>query len=316
MPQNRGYKGGHVGRGAQGRGFARRTGGSTVKRKKAAYKPKRKQAVRNALRPLVETKWRQIDRNVSHVVFNGQAAASVSTTGYLSVNPLVEAKVPKNTTVCIPHAWGNCWDQGNKKDNITGRSITPSYLNMKLEIDWTTAHSKAHQANATDWIDNYYIIQGMCKSTLMKTEFRTSLPANDSDANTSFSSMVAKALVDAEINGDNLDFPRKNKNIWIMKHFRLKPNLNERYVDVSMDAPGDTTVVSHESQYALPKTYQFSWTLKRKAFLESKDDSTKWVMANSWCPFLCIYNKSLVTDRGHDATPKVSTSSKIYFTDM
>lgn len=295
---------------------ATRRAGSSVKRKKAAYKPKRKQAVRNALRPLVETKWRQIDRNISHVVFNGQAAPSVSTTGYLSVNPLVEAKVPKNTSIFIPHAWGNCWDQGNKKDNITGRSITPSYLNMKLECDWTYAHNKAHLDNATDWIDHYYIIQGMCKSTLMKTEFRTSLPSTDGEANTQFSSMVAKALVDAEINGDNLDFPRKNKNVWIMKHFRMKPNLNERYVDVSMENPGDTTVTSHESQYVLPKTYQFSWTLKRKAFLESKDDATKWVMANSWCPFIAIYNKSLVTDRGHDATPKISTASKIYFTDM
>eukprot|EP01047_Picozoa_sp_COSAG01_P068791 COSAG01_NODE_10023_length_2272_cov_26.822826_3_plen_220_part_01 len=220
MPKQRGYKGGHVGRGAQSRGFARRRAGTSVGRKKAAYKPRRKQAVRNALRPLVETKFRQVDRNVSHCVFNGQAAASVSTTGYLSVNPLVESKVPKNTSILIPHAWGNCWDQGNKKDNINGRSITPSYLNMKLECDWTTAHVKEHLSDPTDWIDHYYIVQGMCKSTLMKTEFRTGLPANDSDSNTQFSTMVAKALADANFNGDNLDFPRKNKNIWIMKNFR------------------------------------------------------------------------------------------------
>lgn len=303
-------------RGKGGKRYARKTSETT--RKIAAYKKKNKRPARNAMRPFVETKFREVPRASSHhIIFDDNSgAASVASDPQLSINALGSGigtthPVPQNCSVIVPQAFSDLFTQGPTRSQISGRCIYPTYLNSKIELDWSAHGTPADEAGL---LGHFQIIQGWAKNSLIKSvDGELNLPTSSANTAVAYGQIVAKALQQSGVGGDPLDFNSKKKDIVILKKFNCRPNLNNRYV-ASIAVPGSEVPAADPTTYALPSHYNFSWTIKRKQLLRTAD-STHFVMADCWIPFVAVMNLRLETVAGQP-TPDMFNSSKLYFTDQ
>jgi len=308
-------------RGKGGKRYARKTTETT--RKIAAYKKKNKRPTRNAMRPFVETKFREVDRSASHhLIYNGATGAcSVAADAQLSINAHntgagTNHPVPRNCTVIVPQAFSDVFQQNASRSGVNGRNIYPTFLNSKIELDWSAHGTPADEAGL---LGRYQIIQGWAKNSLIKSvDGELNLPTSSATAAVAFGQIVAKALQQSGVGGDPLDFNSKKKDIVILKKFFCKPNLNNRYV-ASMAVPGSEPGAADPTTYALPSHYNFSWTIKRKQLLRSPTPTnpllSHLLMCDCWVPFICIMNLRLESVSGQP-TPDLYNASKLYWTDQ
>lgn len=297
--------------------YAKRT--TEVKRKIAAYKKNNKRPARNAMRPFVETKFREVDRGQSHhLIYNNTTGqCTVSATPQMSINALnlgtgTNFAVPQDFTCIVPAAWSEVWTQGASRAQINGRCIYPTYLNLKVEMDWSARSTSPQAETGVD--DNWFCIKGWAKNSLIKqVQDEKSLPTSSAAVATAMGQIVGKCCQQSGINGDPLAFPSKKKDIVIQSHFRVKGNLSERYVDAVTSTGG----VDGPTTFTLPKVMNFSWTVKRKQLLRTAGDALtgQFVLADSWVPFVGFFNRS-ISATPHTHTPDLFHSSKIYFTDQ
>ena len=306
MPRNRRYR--------------KKVKGQAYRNKMRQYNKANKRGMRNRMRPFVETMFREVDRTSSHhIVFNNlTGAASVAATPQMSINSVNTGSggnfpVPQDFTVIVPQAWSDIFVQGTARDQIQGRNIYPTYLNSKIEIDFS-AHSSAPEAEI-GLDDHYYLIQGWAKNSLIKAvQDEHALPNTSAAAAAAMGQIVAKCCQQSGVNGDVLDFVSKKKDIKIMKQFAVKPNLNNRYLAAVVDAGTTAPEIAGATAYALPKVYNLSWTIKRKQLLRTPPPGNAFVFADSWVPFVAFYNRRL-TAAAHAHTPDLFNSSKLYWTD-
>lgn len=305
-----------------GKRYAKST--TETRRKIAAYKKKNKRPARNAMRPFVETKFRQIDRaSGHHLIYNNTTGVcTVSATPQMSINALnpgtgTNHAVPQDFTCIVPQAWSDIFTQGSARDQINGRCIYPTYLNLKVEMDWSARSTNPEGEVGID--DNFYCIKGWAKNSLIKqTQDEASLPTTSAAAAIAMGQIVAKCCQQSGINGDPLAFPSKKKDIVIQSHFKVKGNLNDRYLADVTNLSGDTAHPALPTAYTLPKVMNFSWTIKRKQLLRTgapPGPLRGHLMADSWVPFCAFYNRGL-TATAHTHTPDLYNSSKLYFTDQ
>lgn len=286
-----------------------------------SYHKANKRVMRNRMRPFVETMFREVPRaNSHHITFNDiTGVAGVATTPQMGINPAnagtgTNYAVPQDFTVIVPQAWSDVFTQGPARDQIQGRNIYPTYLNSKVEIDFS-AHTTAPEAEV-GLDDHYYIIQGWAKNSLIKSvQDEGSLPNSSAAVAVAMGQLVAKCCQQSGVNGDILDFVSKKKDIKIIKQFAVRPNLNNRYIQTVADAAA-TAPTANTSVYALPKVYNFSWTIKRKQLLRQGTQPVPhiFMFADSWVPFIGIFNRRL-TATPHTHTPDLFNSSKLYWTD-
>lgn len=304
----------------KGKRYAKRT--TEVKRKMAAYKAKNKRVVRNYNRPFVETKFREFDRLHSHhIIYNNTTGvASVAPTAQMSINAANAGAgnnhaVPQDFTCIVPNAWSEVFVQGAGRSQINGRNIFPTYLNCKVELDFSATTT---QPEAEIGIDNHFMcIKGWAKNSLIKqVQDENSLPVSSAAVQIAMAQIVGKCAAQSGINGDRLAFPSKKKDLWIQSHFPVKSNLNDRYlqdvVDTSIAPAGQ---VPKATAYALPKVMNFSWTIKRKQLLRTPSAQSALCFADAWVPFVAFYNRNLSTV-AHTHTPDLHSSSKLYWTDQ
>lgn len=307
-------------RGKGGKRYARKTKETT--RKMAAYKKKNKRPTRNAMRPFVETKFREVPRASSHhIIFNNVTGnASVASSPQLGINASnigtgTNHPVPQNLSVIVPQAFSDSFLQGSSRTSVNGRCIYPTFLNSKIEIDWSAHGTPADEAGL---LGRFQIIQGWAKNSLIKSvDGEANLPVNSAAAAVAYGQIVAKALQQSGVGGDPLDFNSKKKDIVILKKFFCKPNLNNRYL-ASIAAPGSEVPAADPTTYALPSHYNFSWTIKRKQLLRSpltQGQTPAFYMSDCWIPFIAVMNLRLVEATG-SPTPDMYNSSKLYWTDQ
>ena len=301
----------------------KRIKGQAYRNKVRQYNKKNKRIQRDRMRPFVETMFREVPRTSSHhIVFNNQTgAASVASTAQMSINNANNGQntnfaVPQDFTVIVPQAWSDLFTQGVARGEIQGRNIYPTYLNSKVEIDFS-AHTTQPEAEV-GLDDHYYLIQGWAKNSLIKSvDDEMDLPDTSTACAVAMGQIVAKCCQQSGVNGDVLDFVSKKKDIKIIKQFAVKPSLNNRYLAAVVDA-GTTPEVPAASAYALPKVYNFSWTIKRKQLLRGGVRpgavGNTFMLADSWVPFIGIWNRRL-TATAHTHTPDLFNSSKLYWTD-
>lgn len=309
--------------------YAKRT--TEVKRKIAAYKKQNKRPVRNAMRPFVETKQREVGRDASHhIIFNNTTGNAEIPTGpsahQMSVNSAnigtgANNAVPAGFTVIVPQSWSDVFQQGAARDQINGRMIYPTYLNLKVEFDASARSVQSTHEDPGHMIglsNNYMCIKGWAKNSLIKSaQDEASLPTTSAAVSTQMAQIVAKCCQQSGINGDPLDFAKKNKDIVVQSHFRVKPNLNERYVQDIVATGEAGTHTGEATIFTLPKVMNFSWTIKRKQLLRQASSVAPFVLCDSWIPFVAFYNKDLrYTAASGKATADLSSSSKLYFTDQ
>lgn len=314
--------------------------GKKYRQKKRPMKKRRKQrvatavttkAVQKALLPLQERKYFQdTPAYTNHVTFNVAGAPVVSTDGQLSINAAVAGLVPKDVTIAIPNAFLTLANQGSGIDQVEGRKIRSRTLSMRAEIDFSTLH-----ANESTIQSHWYITKGWCKNTIMKGchnpnssapgAYPAVLPTSINAHNIAASTLIAKALVQDGFQSDPLHYrvgglPR---NIIIEKHFKVKPNLNDRYAAIVADG-GGAVLAANELTYIMPKTYYFNWKFDKPQILDnvyspygypSGGPESNLGMFRSWIPFLMLSNKD-ASSAAHTVTPLLRTSSKMTFTDM
>ena len=221
--------------------------------------------------------------------------------------------VPQDFTCIVPAAWAEVWTQGVSRAQINGRCIYPTFLNLKVEMDWSARSTNPEAEVGVD--DNWMCIKGWAKNSLIKqVQDEKSLPTTSAAVATAMGQIVGKCCQQSGINGDPLAFSSKKKDVVIQSHFRVKGNLKERY----LDRPAITDVQAQSPlAYTLPKLMNFTWTVKRKQLLRTAGDPIvgQFILADAWVPFVGFYNKNLTsTEKTH--TPDLYHSSKIYFTDQ
>lgn len=224
--------------------------------------------------------------------------------------------VPQDFTCIVPQAWSDVFLQNSTRSGINGRCIYPTFLNLKVEMDWSARSTNPEGEVGID--DNFYCIKGWAKNSLIKqVQDEQSLPATSALSAIAMGQIVAKCCQQSGINGDPLAFPSKKKDIVIDKHFRVKGNLNQRYIADVTNLTGDPTHPAVEAAYTLPKVMSFSWTIKRKQLLRQGEGPPggQYLIADSWVPFVGFYCRSL-TATAHTHTPDLYSSSKLYFTDQ
>jgi hypothetical protein len=285
------------------RKYRKKAKGQAYRNKMRGYNKANKRGMRNRMRPFVETMFREVDRsNSHHIIFNNTtAAASVAVTPQMSINNANNGSgtnhaAPQDFTVIVPQAWSDLFTQGVARDQIQGRNIYPTYLNSKVEIDFS-AHTTQPEAEV-GLDDHYYIIQGWAKNSLIKqVGDELDLPDTSAAAAVAMGQIVAKCCQQSGVNGDVLDFVSKKKDIKIMKQFAVKPNLNNRYLAAVVDAGNVNPEIATATAYALPKVYNFSWTIKRKQLLRGGTRpgglGNQFMFADSWVPFVGFYNRRL-----------------------
>lgn len=295
---------------------------SAYRNKMRAYNRKNKRRVRNYNRPFVETMFREVPRvDSKHLIFNTttgvctQAPDSQMSKNAANSGGGTNHAVPQDFTVIVPQAWSDLFTQGPKRDQIQGRNIYPTYLNTKCEIDWSARVKDPAHEQVVGLDDHFMCIQGWAKNSLIKQiEDEIELPTTSANVAVAMGQIVAKCCAQSDINGDRLDFPSKKKDIKIIKHFPVRSNLNNRYADVV----ATTTVGAPRTSFALPKVYNFSWTIKRKQLLRTPNSdvpSAGYILSDCWVPFLAFYNRTL-TAGPHTHTPDLHHASKLYWTDQ
>ena len=217
----------------------------------------------------------------------------------------------------MPQAWSDHFSQGPKRDQINGRNIYPTYLNLKCELDWSAYTKDPAHENVVGLDDTFMCVKGWAKNSLIKqVQDEASLPVTSANTSVAMAQIVGKCAQQSGINGDRLAFPSKKKDLWIQSHFPVRSNLNQRYQDVTTATPGNLTATT---TFGLPKVLNFSWTIKRKQLLRTHfgDDGHTGgsMLADSWVPFVAFYNRNL-SNKAHTHTPDLHSSSKLYFTDQ
>lgn len=300
--------------------FRKKVKGQAYRNKMRGYNKANKRVQRNRMRPFVETMQREVNRtNSHHIIFNtNTGAASVATSAQMSINAAnvgtgTNFAVPQDFTVIIPQAWSDLLVQGSARDQINGRNIYPTYLNSKVEIDFSAHTTQPLPEVGLD--DHYYIIQGWAKNSVIKSvQDELALPTTSAASAIAMGQIVAKCCQQSGVNGDVLDFVSKKKDIKIMKQFAVKPSLNNRYIAAVIDAGNVSPENALPTAYSLPKVYNFSWTIKRKQLLRTPAGSNQFQFADSWVPFVAFYNRRL-TAQSQTHTPDLFNSSKLYWTD-
>ena len=296
---------------------------SAYRGKMKAYNKVVKKRNRNILRPFTETLTREYPRAITagtgeqHFKFhNNTGAATLCTTAQMGINiPNNGAianhyMVPQDFTCVIPKAWYAKWVNGTANGQFQGRVLKPNYLNLKCEIDWSAKVKDSEHAALTGIDDNWFVIQGWAKNTVLKqTINEAQLPSADDDIGEAMAQIAAKCCYQSGIAGDVLNFQSKRKDVIIMRHHKIKPNLNDRYV------AGVATLATHDAKpnnvmvFALPTVLNFSWTIKRKQLMRGN------LFSSSYVPFVGFYNRNL-SAKAHEVTPDLHCASKIYYTDM
>ena len=304
-------------------GARRKIKQSAYRNKMNAYNKVVKKRNRNILRPFTETLTREYPRATTagageqHFKFhNTTGAAALCTTAQMGVNVPNNGSganhymVPQDFTCVIPKAWYAKWENGTANGQFQGRVLKPNYLNLKCEVDWSAKVKDSEHASLTGIDDNWWVIQGWAKNTVLKQTINESqLPNADTDIGQAMAQIAAKCCYQSGIAGDPLDFQSKRKDVIIMRHHKIKPNLNNRYV------AGVATLATHDAKpnnvmvFALPSVLNFSWTIKRKQLMRGNQFSSSYV------PFVGFYNRNLSAS-AHEVTPDLHCSSKIYYTDM
>lgn len=287
-------------------------------RRRAAYNKATKQRTRNMIRPMVEGKTKVAPRQHLHCNFNNSTGvAESSLTGQMSINAAVANKSLKNTTIIVPSVFSDMLVPGVNNEQVIGRAYNLNYIKLKTELNFSSVKS-----NLSYLHDNIWCVQGLCKVKLSKALDQTAIAAltanpvssTNRKINEAMCDVVSKQLIYEEFDADSLDFPRKRKNVWIMKRFRVKPNLTQRFHDVTtaLEATGETGV----SQ--LPINYSFNWTYKRKIFTDSLVSHTSGpeyrLNSQAYIPFVLFYNRNAAIEQGHP-TPELSNSCKMWYTD-
>lgn len=283
-----------------------------------AYNRAVKQNTRNMIRPMVEGKTKVAARQHKHCIFNNTTGvAELSQTGQMSINAAIGNKSLKNTTIIVPSVFSDLLQPGVNNEEIIGRAYNLNYLKLKTELNFSAVKS-----NLSYLHDNIWCVQGLCKVKLSKALDQTAiaalagadLNATNENVNEAMCNLVSKQLLYEEFDADSLDFPRKRKNVWIMRRFKVKPNLTQRFHDVTtaLEATGETGV----SQ--LPINYSFNWTYKRKIFTDQLNNAGGATLGriNSqvFIPFVLFFNRNAALEVGHP-TPELSNSCKMWYTD-
>lgn len=297
---------------------------SNYKKKINAYKRPQYKKARNMMRPFVETKFREVPRATGHhLIYNNvTGVSSVAPNSQMSINALnlgtgANNAVPKNFTCIVPQAWSDAWAQGVQRDQVQGRAITPTYLNCKVEIDFA---GTVPNETVTGLGEHWMCLKGWAKNSLIKqVQDERSLPGTSAEIAIAMGQIVAKCCQQSGITGDRLDFPTKKKDIVIQGHFPVRANLNNRYLADVSDTSLTGAPPSHGTAFALPKVYNFSWTIKRKQLLRHQlgaaAGTNAFMLADAWVPFVAFYNREL-NSAVHTHTPDLANSSKLYFTDQ
>lgn len=296
--------------------------GQAYRNKMRAYNKVAKKKNRNNFRPFVETMTRTVDgRTPQHYKFdNVTGAAAVAPSAQMGINNANDGTgahfaVPQDFSVVIPSAFSNVWVRGNKNGEYQGRVLKPNWLSCKCELDWSAKVKDSEHASLTGIDDNWWCIQGWAKNSVFKQVGDVaSLPTTNDTIGAQMAQIVGKCCHASGVNGDPLAFISKRKDIIILKKFRIKPNLNNRYV------AGVATLATHDAKptnvmvFALPTVLSFSWKFGRKQLIrEGADD--KGIIADSYIPFVSFFNRNL-SAKAHEVTPDLFSSSKIYYTDM
>ncbi len=286
--------------------------------RRRAYNKNVKQNTRNMIRPMVEGKTKVAERQHKHCNFGASGAAESNTTGAMSINTAVTNKSLKNTTILVPTVFSDLLKPGVNNGEIIGRAYNLNYLKLKTELKFSELNE-----NLSYLRDNIWCVQGLCKVKLSKALDQTAIAAltganetaTNININEAMCELVSKQLIYEQFDSDSLDFPRKRKNVWIMKRFKLKPNLSQRFHDVTTDNEAATT---ERGISILPITHSFNWTYKRKLFTDKlaiAPGLTDYRLNSQvFIPFVLYYNRSAAVEAGHP-TPELSNSCKMWYTD-
>jgi hypothetical protein len=304
---------------------------SQYRGKMRAYKKVVKRKNRNNLRPFVETMTREYPRVTTagtgeqHFTYHDTTGiCAIAENAQMSINAVNigtgnNHAVPQDFTCVIPKAFYDNWVRGSANGQYQGRVIKPNYLNLKCELDWSAKVKDSEHAALTGIDDNWFVIQGWAKnSVLQQVGDLHSLPTTSDAIGEKMAQIAAKCCHSSGVAGDPLQFESKRKDIVVLKHHKVRVNLNDRYI------AGVATLATHDAKpsntmvFALPTVLNFSWTIKRKQLVrqsEAVTAGTAGICADSWIPFVGFYNRNL-SAKAHEVTPDLHCSSKIYYTDM
>lgn len=296
--------------------------------KMRAYNKVVKKKNRNQFRPFVETMFREYPRQTQasggprqHFTYHTTTgAAAMAVSAQMSINAVnpgtgTNHAVPQDFTCCIPKAFYDVWVRGHDNGQYQGRILKPNWCNMKCELDWSAKVKDSEHAALTGIDDNWFCIQGWAKNSVYKQAGDVaSLPTGAKTVGEFMAQIVGKCAHSSGVNGDPLAYASKRKDIIILKQFRIKPNLNNRYI------AGVATLATHDAKpsntmvFALPTVLNFSWKFGKKQLVQEASAGNG-ILSRSYIPFVAFYNRNL-SAKAHEVTPDLHCSSKIYYTDM
>lgn len=296
--------------------------------KMRAYNKVVKKKNRNQFRPFVETMTREVGRQTQatggprqHYKYdNGTGLCLMATSAQMSINAVnpgtgAHFAVPQDFTTCIPSAFSDAWVRGSANGQYQGRCLKPNWCNMKCELDWSARVKDSEHQTLTGIDDNWFCIQGWAKNSVYKQAGDiASLPTGSQNIGELMAQIVGKCAHSSGVNGDVLAYASKRKDIIIIKQFKIRPNLNNRYI------AGVSTLAAHDAKpsntlvFALPTVLNFSWKMGRKQLIREASAGNG-IISDSYIPFVSFYNRNL-SAAAHSVTPDLHCSSKIYYTDM
>lgn len=303
---------------------------SAYRNKMRAYNKVAKKKNRNNFRPFVETMFREYPSSrvtpgtgEQHFTYhNTTGAATIAANAQMSINAANVGTggnfaVPQDFTTVIPAAFFSPWQTGTSNGQYQGRCIKPNWLNLKCELDWSAKVKDATHATLTGVDDNWFVIQGWAKNTVFKQSGDiNSLPTTSNTIGQTMAQIVAKCCHSSGISGDPLQFQSKRKDIVILKHHKIRSNLNDRYVSAVATLSAHDANPANSMVFALPKILNFSWKMGRKQLVRHTDAAPNaGILADMWIPFVSFYNRNL-SAAAHTVTPDLHCASKIYYTDM
>lgn len=256
-------------------------------KKKGAYRKKNKKQFKNARRPFVEGK----TRNLADVLKNGLMTASnppdtmaLSTAypGYGNQTiPLDDAYTAFQVSSFITQA------QGLQDYQMIGQSIYVKYIKAKLQIQFPPTHILTKPAQL-------FLIHGWITTPPMWT-----------DTTTPKAHEVTRAQLNAHINErlkqyfnekqDQLQFRPKtwNNGIKVLGHQKVVPDIQRQFSIPAEQPSGVGSLMG-----AIPNVNKScTWSVQRKVHYQiseepvTGEDPVEFLYPNtSWLPFMCLYN--------------------------
>jgi len=236
---------------------------------------------------------------------------------------------PSNSSVFLPDAMVEKWQQGTSNGNIDGNQINPRFLNMKMELDFSQLPTYVISNGVNNVPCHYYIrirqclvMEDISESFTLKytnpTSGRQQRALQDDTSKIGTPRWLELARLKLFNNGLDADFlsyeKRQDSKVRILKTHTIKYDLNDRL---------NTGGVESITPSSRKQRFSFDWKMpKEKQILYPLVDTTDpqayvvtgHSLGKMWIPCVLVTMERSVTDDDQSGDHRLEVSYISHFT--